>query len=157
MKVRLCGWLCEGLRNVELNERLQATFGLTLSRPVLDEYRAKYRGLVDAAEAEALEDAKRQGYGARSHRVRRLGLHLAKMDAVLEKEAIVRWGQLPKDYLAFLADLRKELGQDAPQKVDISGNLTVKRELAHLSDADLARLLLTTRGDSEAGPEGAGE
>jgi len=122
-RVALLAWFCEGLADAEIQERLLGTFKLELTIQAINVWRHKWAEEIDAAEAQATEAARREGWGKRSKRVRSLCRQLTKIDKDLEVFSV---GQIAKfgmgrEFRETLVELRKELGQDHPAKVELTG------------------------------------
>ena len=143
-KLVLCGWLCQGLTDSEVNEQLMQNYDLTLSYQQLSSYRTKWAEQIDEAEAHAVETAKRQGWGRRSRRVAAICKKLDKLDEALDEAALSQWGNLGREMREWMHELREELGQQSPTKHEIEANVT-----QHTNGNDI----ITELGADEEGRE----
>jgi len=62
-------WLCEGLRDAEIIERLQTGFGVTVTQQNVNHYRDKYAAQIAAAEEAAYKRLIQVGLCKRGERV----------------------------------------------------------------------------------------
>jgi len=136
--------MCAGLTDTDVLDALNKQHGVDLSYQALTHYRIKWADMIDEAEAQALETAKRQGWGRRSYRVSAICKKLDKVDKVLDEAALSQWGNLGTEMRAWMHELREELGQQSPTKHEINANVT-----QHTNGNDI----LTELGADEEGRE----
>lgn len=122
-RTAILSWLCDGKSNAEILSALTSTYGVTCSEPNLAHYRKKWQEEIDEAERCAVEAAKRRGYGSKARRV----TTLCKAAEKLEKEVdylngsqIAKYG-VGRELRDTFAAIAKELGQDAPAKIEVTG------------------------------------
>jgi len=115
-KKELLAWMCEGIPDKDILARLDQEYGITLVWNTLGFYRKKWADHIDEAEHEALEAAKRQGWGRRSNRVAAICKKIEKLDRALDDSPLASWGNLGREMREWLVQLREELHQHAPQE-----------------------------------------
>lgn len=166
-QAQVCEWLCAGRDNGEVVAELAAQ-DLEVTRQCVDYYRGKFAAEIDAAEEQAMEAAKRTGWALRSKRVRALCTFLDKCYVDVEANPagpLIRAG-IPKELRETLAELRKELGQEAPARLEHSGPGGAAIEVAATHDisdglttperlASVARILGSLGLLTAGGPGGA--
>ncbi len=127
-QTRLLEWLCEGLSNAEVNEKLQSEFGVTIVPQTLGQYRTKWRAEIEAAEVAARGIAAQHGLARRDLRIGILTAWAEKCVRELKGPSapgpLIRAG-IPAELRATLKQLAEELGQGVPTKVELSGSLSV--------------------------------
>lgn len=120
---QVCAWLCEGHSGSRVIALVKEHFDIDLTAQTVSYYRHRYGSAIDEAEAEALEAAKREGWGRRTRRVQMLCAWLERLENELQVHApgpLVKAG-LPEDARRTLQELRKELGQERAQAIEHSG------------------------------------
>lgn len=149
--------LCEGFTDTEIAGRAEQEIGVELTRQSVSFYRQQNQAIIDEAEAQAVRELQATGWGRRSHRARKLASKLGKLEEALETYGPGQWGQMSKDMLAFLQELRKELGQEHPLLVKVEGE--IEHRFADGLTLDelirLARLHDRTRTEGGLPEEGA--
>jgi len=138
----LLEWLCEGLSDQEILERLQTDHDVGCAHENIAYYRRKWRDEIDEGEQRRLEAAQRHGWGLASKRAGVLAKTLTRFAGALTEDdpAVLAKSGISKEFRDLLGELRRELGQDKPQKLLISGELDVGvRFLEEMTDDELAK------------------
>ena len=113
-------WLCEGLRNKEILERLQADFAVTVTRQAIDCYRNKWSDEIQEAQAEAEHRAKQQGLSNRLRRISLLETLAEKLSGAAIDETPRNAKDLSPEVRALLRDIRDEYG-DLKERQELTG------------------------------------
>jgi hypothetical protein len=128
--------MCAGSTDTEVLEVLNTEHGVSISYQALTHYRLKWADQIDEAEAQALETAKRQGWGRRSYRVAAICRKLDKLDKCLDDEALSRWRNLGREMREWMNELREELGQQSPRQHEHGGSVEITFREVPARDGD---------------------
>ena len=112
-------WLCEGIGNKEIVQRLVDEHGVEVTPQAIDYYRGAYAEQIDEARDKALLKRAQRGYANRLKRLEELE-KLATRASQLTVGGGKGWTQMSAELRAILKDIRDELG-DLKQRHEHSG------------------------------------
>ena len=154
-------WLCEGLTDVDIVERLGCDYGVSVTRDnIRKNYRKPNSQAIKEAEQEAYEVAVQSGYGLRSQRIAALSRKARRLDQALDETAPTGWSanglNFLKEFRETLGAIAKECGQEPPTRLEQDINLNVngedpKERLARRVNALRARGVAAGVGEADAG------
>lgn len=153
-------WLCEGIGNKEIVERLADEHGVEVTPQAIDYYRGAYAEQIDEARDKALLKRAQRGYANRLKRLEALEAN-AERAVQLTRAGGKGWTQMSAELRAILKDIRDELG-DLKQRHEHSGPGGGAVQVEHgLDPAGLANaldgLLAGAAGGASGGTDALGE